>query len=221
MDNNDSSSNDQESRGTISITKPFLLLVEGKDDLHFFIAFANKLDLEDIQIEYFGGKDSLRNRLEQYVIHPDFHNVKSLGIVRDANSDPNPFGRVTSALKKSGLEPPKHPLEPSGEDPRITIMIFPGEGQTGELEDLCLKSLSDDMAMVCVDRYIACLKDLNEKEGLPLPKSESKAKLHAFLSSREEPGKPIGLSVKKGYIPSNSSAFDEVKKFLMQVACRE
>jgi hypothetical protein len=227
MENKDASSDDRESIDPISIIKPRLLLAEDKDCKYFLIHFTKKLGLEEIQIEEFGGKDNLRNHLEQYIIHPDFPIVTSLGIVRDAETDPDPFARVVSALKRIesehniGLKPPKRPLQPSDGHPRVTIMILPKDGEEGALEDLCLKSVAQDKSMTCVEQYMQCLKQLQEKEGIQMPKNVSKAKLHAFLASREVPGKPIGQSVAKGYLPADSKAFDDVKSFLELVALKE
>lgn len=202
----------------IELKEKHLLLVEDKDIEHFFKALAGKLDLKEFQIINFEGKDNLFNRLEMVKINTNFPNIISLGIARDAEKDPEPLKSVASALKRLGLPAPKRALTPTGKNPVVTIMILPNEGKEGNIEDLCLESIKDDPAMECVDKYIECLKKLPPKKKF---KNESKARLHAFLSSREIPGKPIGLAITFSYLPFRSTAFDDAKKFLKQVALQK
>jgi len=67
--------------------------------------------------------------------------------------------------------------------------------------------------MPCVDRFFHCLTD----EGCPQPQNTSKARVQAFLASRERPGLLLGQAAAKGYWPWDSEAFEEVKDFLAQI----
>jgi hypothetical protein len=49
------------------------------------------------------------------------------------------------------------------------------------LEDLCLESVSEDPAMLCVDEYFRCLEERLEM----LPRNPSKARVRGFLASME------------------------------------
>ena len=67
------------------IEEPIQLLVEGKDQQNFFLAFLKHLKLQDKpQIQDFGGVGELRGFLEALVNSPGFGSVTSMGIVRDA-----------------------------------------------------------------------------------------------------------------------------------------
>lgn len=87
------------------------------------------------------------------------------------------------------------------------------EAARGALEDLCLAAVAGDPAMACVEGYFECL----DSRGM-LPRQISKGKLHAFLASRETPGRRLGEAAKAGDWPWDSDAFDGVKAFLRTVA---
>ena len=82
------------------------------------------------------------------------------------------------------------------------------------LEDLCLAAVADDPAMRCVDEYFSCLEDqsISQRESA-IPK----ARLHAFLASRERPGLRLGEAAEKNDIPLDSPVFEPVVNFLRQL----
>lgn len=82
------------------------------------------------------------------------------------------------------------------------------------LEDLCLAAVADDPAMNCVDEYFSCLGEQNvslRESAIP------KARLHAFLASRERPGLRLGEAAEKNDIPLDSPVFEPVTEFLRQL----
>jgi hypothetical protein len=198
-----------------AITQPYVLVVEGDEEKFFFQAFINHLGLGQIQIVPIGGKTELRRNLSTLVITSGHENMVSLGVVRDADLNPaSAFQSVCGALQAVGLTAPIRPLLTSGQNPRVTIMILPAEGITGMLEDVCLKSVTGDAAMPCVEQYFQCLQD----HTVPLPKNMSKAKVQVFLASREEAGKRLGEAAHVGYWPFGDNAFGPVKDFLQQIS---
>jgi len=199
----------------VEITKPHLLIVEGKEDELFFEALMKRQSLQDIQIMAIGGKVKLRENLKALVLSPSFAKVISLAVVRDANADPDAaFQSVRDALRAAHLPVPEDPLVPIGHNPRVSIMILPREGTPGMLEDLCLEAVASDPAMLCVEQYLQCL----EHRGLSLTRNRSKAKMQAFLASRLEAGKRLGEAAQANYWPWGAAAFDQVKNFLQQFA---
>ena len=59
--------------------------------------------------------------------------------------------------------------------------------------------------MECVDRYFECLSQ-TEIEG-PKKVWMSKARLHAFLASRDRPGLRLGEAAESGIWPLETDAF--------------
>ena len=86
------------------------------------------------------------------------------------------------------------------------MAIIPTDGSNGELEDVLLASVNGDPAVSCVDELIECL----EVRMTTLPAKLSKARLHAFLASREEPDLLPGQAAWAGYFPWDSPAFSKI-----------
>ena len=139
----------------IEITEHNILLVEGNDDELFFKALMKDQGLQNIQIINAKGTSKFETKLKVLSSSPRFRTtVVSLGVVRDADTDLDiAFKCVTDALESANLPVPESALVPKGENPRVTVMILPGAGEPGMLEDLCLRSVEIDPAMVCVKQY--------------------------------------------------------------------
>lgn len=166
------------------ITKPKLLLVEGKDEIELFGKLLADLGLVDVEVRDIMGKTKFRKNIEALPRFSGFSEVTSVGIVTDADKQPKgAFDSICDALEAAGLPRPTTPLQPVGDAPQVAIMILPGGGTPGMLEDLCLESVADDPAMPCVEEYFRCLEERLEAEVFP--GNPSKARVRAFLASME------------------------------------
>jgi len=165
------------------ISKPKVILVEGKDEELFFVSMIERLGLTpEIAARSIDGKDKLSAALKALRNDPGHLLLTSVGIIRDAdNKADSAFHSVCTALQNAEWPVPNGPLESTGYNPKVTVMILPVGKQTGMFEDVFLDSVADDPAMQCVNQYFQCLTQcLNE-----LPNSLSKACVRAFLVSRE------------------------------------
>ncbi|MEW6716045.1 MAG: DUF3226 domain-containing protein [Chloroflexota bacterium] len=199
----------------VEIEQPNVLVVEGREEELFFGAFIQHLRLQNIQTMPISGKEQLRRNLKALVASPGFSEVISLGVVRDANADPGAaFQSVHDALQAVNLPAPELPLVPVGERPRVAVLILPEVGMPGMLEDLCLRAIVQDPAMLCVEQYFECL----QQEELPLPDNTSKAKVQVFLASRRKAGLRLGEAAQAGYWPWEAKTFEQVKDFLQRIS---
>lgn len=98
------------------ITTPVQLVVEGEDAANFFKALLREMNLTTVQVQNFGGVTELRSFLKLLRDAPNFWaNVTSIGIVRDAETDPKAaFQSVCGALRHAGLPVPQQPAMPAG-----------------------------------------------------------------------------------------------------------
>jgi hypothetical protein len=191
-----------------------LLIVEGKDEEEFFGALIANLGLKEIQVAGIGGKTKIRQNLKALVRRPSFSKVEVLGVVRDADADPNgAFQSIRDALAAAGLPSPKKPLQPVKGHLRVNVMILPSSERKGALEDLCLEAVAHEPANTCVHEFFDCLQD----KDLASPKQMSKARVRVFLSSKEDPTLRLGLAAMKGYWPLGNSVFDPLRQFLMSL----
>ena len=83
-------------------------------------------------------------------------------------------------------------LDHSGEHPRLGIWLMPNNKDSGMLEDFLMEMANLEAmaeAKFCVE--YALKKGVTEFKDI----HKSKAELHTYLAWRNEPGKPLGLSV--------------------------
>lgn len=198
----------------IEIKKEKLLLVEGNDDHNFFQKLMQEIKIENIQTISLGGKNNFRTPNFKSVINtPGFREVKSLGIVQDADEDAERvFKSICAILKECELPEPQKPMEITMGNLKVGVLIIPPSSKNGKIEDLCFSSLNGYTEMICIDNYFKCLEEKLSSEKFP--KDLSKAKIQAFLASREESVPHLGIAAQRGYFPLDHSNFEEIKEFL-------
>jgi hypothetical protein len=218
------------------VTNPVQLLVEGKDPLNFFGAFAKHLALEDIEIKSFGGVNDLGEFLQAFVRAPGFAQVRSIGIIRDAerSSDttrteaseayPQPpdsrtrraaaaaFQSVCTALRNAGLPVPMSPVRKSVSVPIVSVLILPGEGNDGMLETLLCETFANTSVDRCISEFFECVGTSAESTRY------DKARAHAYLATKPEPHVSVGVAAQKGYRDFDHDAFADTSWFLMSLS---
>jgi hypothetical protein len=202
----------------IEIKESKILVVEGKDEELFFGKIISHLRIKRVQVLGIGGKEKIRPNLIVLCKMANFNSVDSLGIIRDADTNPSAaldsvrdaLGNVNRTVPDVNITVPDHSLQIVGKSPRVSVYIMPKLDSPGMLEDLCLSSISKNPAMRCVDELFQCIKN----QGIPLPRNKSKAKVHAFLSTRKIPGLHLGEAAQKGYWHFDNPAFNELSGFL-------
>jgi len=195
------------------IQQPKILLGEGNEEIFFFRALLKHLQITNIQIEQYGGKNNLRNFLDTLILRPGFVNVEAIAITRDADDNANAaYQSVLSALQHAHLPLPNAHNTFTASQPRIGVFILPDGQQNGMLEDLCLASVVADTIMPCIDDFFRCVEGQGHK-----PNNMSKAKTHAWLSAQAEPDKRLGEAAQAGYWDFDHSAFASLNQFLLQL----
>ncbi|HUN08780.1 MAG TPA: hypothetical protein PLQ56_19390 [Aggregatilineales bacterium] len=206
-------------------TKPALLLVEGADDVAFFNELRSKLSLDrPIKVEAIEGKDNLLPKLRALVPNPnvdiEFLDFVSIGVVRDADEDPEQsFREVVEALQAANLPAPSAVGAVASNNITTSVFILPDASSTRMLEDLCLRAFERDHVKLAAQVYVSSIQLLAPLKDKNIPK----ATLKAFLACKEDTKKHevrlwLGEAVKEPWWPWDHPAFDEVKAFVRQVA---
>lgn len=174
-----------------------ILLVEGPDDKHVVGHLCEKNAMESVFCISDKGNDL--SVLESIIPEFKVSGRKALGIMLDANSDPN--GRwqaVAARLREAGIDPPNVP-DPKGTIiegyPRVGIWLMPDNESSGELENFVARMIPrDDAVWPLSQNYIEKIPETERKfsEGKTL-----RAKVHAWLAARKEPRK-MGQAVGAG-----------------------
>ena len=197
--------------GTIIIKEPVVVLVEGKDEELFLPEFLTARKLPQVQFLPYGGKEKLGVYLRTLIITPGFDTVRSVGVVRDADSDCTAaFKSVVYALKNAKLPAPTNELVVHNGPPRTAVFIAPGNGQPGELEDCLLASVNDRPALPCINTLVDCIETATKKNI----SKRSKAKVWTFLATQEKPMNGISVGARAGVWPMAHAAFDGLAQLI-------
>jgi hypothetical protein len=188
---------------------------EGGDDQGVIAGVAASINITDIRVEPFLGKDNLRNFLRVLRTRPEFaqNKVATIAIIRDADEDETAaFQSVCDALKANNFKAPEKNGGFVANGIRVGVLVVgPNDGK-GMVEDLCLKSVSHLPEFPCVNNYFQCIAERSERKVF-----SSKAKVRVWMASHVDHELYVGKAAEKGYWPWQSAAFDSIKEFLRQV----
>lgn len=193
------------------IVKPRLLIGEGDEEVFFFGALLDHLNIDDIQVEKIGGKDYLSLYLKELPRRPGFERLVALGVTRDADDDcANAFAKICGALNANGFGFPSAPGQVQSGLLRVGVFVMPDNQRPGMLEDLCLDSFAADLALPCVDEFFRCVDKATGRK----PHILAKARVQTWLASHPDTENRLGLAAYRRYWPWNSAAFQPLIDFL-------
>lgn len=213
------------------IVKKHLIFCEGVDEKFFLIHYLNSKEMQDdpffaeeIQIIDFGGNEELETKLKTLALSSGFTSVKSLLVIRDAETDGNrAITQIQTSLKNTGFPVPNGPGEWQVEEnvkQKIAFLLFPTCDESvknGTLEDLCLSILKQPDGSDMLKEIQMFFLSLTEKYQREFP-HEHKAKLHTYFSITDKfVGMKIGEAAKANAFDWNSEKLRFLKNFLLSM----
>jgi len=198
------------------IEAPNLILIEGKDENNFFKCLFPILNINSVQIFSVNGKPNIRKAILPMENTAGFKILKNLIVTRDANDDINAaFQSVCNSLRDGNLDVPSKLGSFTNGIPKVGVYIFPDNIGGGCIEDLCLRSISDDPILQCVDDFFGCMEPIAyPNSNHPHP---SKSRINTYLSKLPEgSGISIGVAAQKGCWDFSNPIFDNLKEFLLE-----
>ncbi|MEJ5229678.1 MAG: DUF3226 domain-containing protein [Pseudothermotoga sp.] len=198
----------------ITIEKPNLIIVEGKDDKSFLQNILVTLGMEDCQIQELNGKDNLHRILPALSKTPGFEDVKSLAIFLDADLSPSStLQSIQNALSKTKLPVPRNPGEVKSDGKiKIGVFLFPDCKNNGTVEDLIIKTL-DKQFIECIQHYHNCVKQTAKVNW----EFTSKSILYSYFAVQKEPARTFDVALKRGHVNLYSPEFDAIRDFLKKL----
>ena len=166
-----------------------LLLVEGPDDKHVVEHLRRRLasDLA-FRCEDKGGIGPLLDAIDVEIATDG---RVALGILMDANDDlAARWHAIRHRLRDTNVKLPEQPA-PGGTvvngDPRVGVWLMPDNSTPGELENFVAELVpKDDPVWPLAERYIDSIPSEHRQFSTG---KELRAKLHAWLATRQEPRK--------------------------------
>ena len=195
-----------------SDSHPRVLLVEGPDDKHVVIHLSERSGLTQnfVIVE----KEGINSLLDSIEVEVDIPGRTVLGIMLDANDDLDArwqavTGRLNRIRQEDHFDLPDLPAQPEPGGTiiegrlRIGIWLMPDNHSTGELEDFVGSMIpSGDPVWFRAEAYIDGIPPADRKFA---PRKTSRAKIHAWLATREEP-RLMGLAIKARDLDTNEES---------------
>ena len=179
------------------LEKPYLLVVEGKDDQAIVERLLNHLNLNQVQVVNATSKTKIRATVKGLTLADGFQDrVAGIAILRDADTDPEAARRsCEDSLKKIAKS--------------TAFLVVPESGE-GLLEDVCLQAFADRLEMQCVDDFLSCVA-----ANGPAITNKQKFRMKAFLMLHDEKTtQNVGWAADRGIINPAHEAFAPLREFL-------
>ena len=192
-----------------TISKPILVVVEGKDDAGVLAKFCKEWGFNDIQFYGVNGKPNNDN-VSAVINQSGFaDNVRCFAIVRDADdSFDNAKRSVESILSALSLTV------------KTGFFILPSHRENGMLETLLMRVVAQNNTdkNQCINSFMDCLA--TKRVTIPDHKKD-KAKTYAFLSANDDPGKRINEAAQAGFWDHNNDSLKPLKDFFQGLCTAE
>lgn len=204
----------------LEIKKPFILMVEGKDDAEMLYSLTEHMGLskESFQVLQYKGKDKFPSFFKQVTNLPEFEIVTKLAIFRDAdNSSQTAFQSIGHHLKGNAFISQDAIPTVQGEivhSSGVTVGVFitPDCSNEGALESLLLSSLNDEMRTE-INRYIEDSREcLGTKRAREKFKDSTKSRVYAYSALFENAS--FHDTFNKRLWNWDHPTFDKLKTFL-------
>ena len=142
-------------------------------------------------------KEGIKNLLDGIGLELKVPGRKAIGIIVDADDDLDArWQAVTDRLRKENIEVPSNP-DPTGtiipSTPRVGLWLMPDNTSPGELENFVSEMIPDDDPIW--PRSQTYIDDIPELDRKFTEKKILRAKVHAWLATREDP-RPMGTAIR-------------------------
>ena len=205
-----------------------LILCEGLDEWKFLVSYLNNAALSSwpelsriVQVENFGGNEQLSTKINLWSKAPGFENIKSLVVIRDAETNAAAAVQsINSAFRNAGLPEPKRPGIIEHDASLSTgFLLFPAcstELIDGTLEDLCLSILEESEPQILHE--ISLFMNGLSNDGLRTFPHEFKSKLHTYFSVTDDyVSFKIGEAADAGAFDWTSEKLQPLRDFLISM----
>ena len=184
---------------SLHLEKPFILVVEGKDDQSVVELLLNYLNLDQVQIIDATSKDKFRAAVTAIKSADGFNDLVSrIAILRDADNNPEAARQSCQDILR-------------GLGQKTSCYLVPETGP-GMLEDVCLLALVDRPEMQCVDDFLTCVAGNG-----PAISNKQKFRMKAFLMTHDEDtSQRIGWAAQQNLLNPAHPAFAPLRQFLTQ-----
>jgi hypothetical protein len=217
------------------IENKHLLLCEGAHDAEFFRGLIKEHNLPPFTVASFGvggsdddgGRDRLTLALDGLPSIPGFHQVETILIVADNDSDPKAsFNTVVEFINRTrDIGPgrryiaPAAPQTRAGLNPAIVVLMIPWTNVPGALDTLCFSAAFNKRPTIGT----SVIRFSIEVQSMAWPVTKvSKMKLRSLISAANAKNPYLSpawvWSEKTDLVPLSDPSFNNIKTFLQSFA---
>ncbi len=185
------------------------LLVEGKDDQHVvwsvLEAFAVQESFDILE------RESVTNLIDSIPVSLKQSELRTLGVIVDADfAMNNRWTSLKNQFQKIGCTIPDSPVRGgfigwTATTPvkAVGIWLMPNNTLPGMLEDFVHMLIPDnDQIIAHCEAFLSTLEEQNINPYKPIHKA--KARIHTWLAVQQDPGTPMGQSITKRYLTTDT-----------------
>ena len=186
--------------------------MEGKYDR---AVIAGLITYEDLPVDNFHihdmiGRASWRQGLKGFMLQDGFNDILSLGLVRDADSNPEAaWQSCRDALAAARLPVPDAPDRLKNGAPAVAVTIVPSSAEVGAIEELCWMTFNSDLR-TCVDSYFQCAGTATT--------AQKKEQVQVYLAGLNPPHPDLSVAAREHALDFSNSAFDTLRNFVRMLA---
>lgn len=203
-------------------TKGPVILTEGDNDCHVIVSLCQKYSVaESFGFYSCGSDDGAIKRLNVLLLSADI--PKKIAIVLDADN-PNlesKWARIKSIISKNtdnGSSPDRPDRNGTvvrlKNNTQLGIWFMPDNIVDGMLEDFCI-GIAPTNSIAEAKAYIERCKESNLSTHIDAHKS--KAIIHAFLATQDEPGSPLGISITRNTLDHSHQSVNKFVDWINRV----
>ena len=212
-----------------TITSPRVILCEGAGDRAFLRHLIEERELPSFYITYPaegdhtqpGGRDGYTAKLKALRLMRGFDDVTDLIVIADNDDSPQrSFETVCELIEAApGYTAPNAAEVPVGRNPRLTILMLPGDGLAGQLETLCLEACLDNWPELanCLNAFIQCNPSLATWDRGKQEKMKMRTLISSICSTDPNTSLTHAWSRTEQIIPLQHSCFDGIVNFLRSI----
>lgn len=195
-----------------------LFLAEGSSEAFFLESLFTDRGFDESEYCVFciEGIDNLRPNLHFLSTEPNFHLVKSMGIMVDANGDADArLTSVLSSLKRYGCADDSTSFNGGNiavyKGLRIGLFISPGNSEPGTIETLTVREIRDQQESECIEALEGCIKSVC---GAVL---SEKALTQIYISIKNGSLCGVGRAFQAGILKVEHPAYEEAVETFAQL----
>lgn len=189
-----------------------LFLAEGDSEKFYYQQVLERHGVSDSSIFCFEGISSLGTFLKGVADGIGFENLKCLGLMIDANSDPiSRAASVGGLFRRHGVSLDNGKIfrnEICATNPcPIGIFISPGSRRIGSIEFMIFEEVREHPLHACIQEYAACATGVHGA-------IHEKALIQMFISSLSERLCGVGRAFQAKIFHSEHHAYEELDKLI-------